>query len=53
MLTSLDLHGSVLQYKRDHPAAAKSLEGISEWKDFISPVFSSADNFSLMLQFSK
>ena len=66
MSTSLDLHDSVLQYKRDHPAAAKSLEGISEWKEdispwnqilseceFILPVFSSADNFSVMLQFSK
>jgi len=37
MSTSLDLHDSVLQYKRDHPAAAKSLEGISEWKEDISP----------------
>jgi hypothetical protein len=64
--TSLNLHDSVLQYKGDHPATAKSLDRISEWKDdtssgnqilsdceFILPVFSSADTFSVMLQFSK
>ena len=29
MSASLDLYDSVNQYKRDHPATAKSLEGIS------------------------
>jgi hypothetical protein len=65
MSTSQDLHDSVLQYK-DHPATAKSLDRISEWKEdtssgsqnlsdceFILPVFSLADTFCVTLQFSR